>query len=164
MSSPLLNAFWNLIRPQNWHIEENCNYYGNFQVLVRDIIKMHPPSPPAPPRTGELLLSCSVVSNSATPWTVACQGTSVHGVSPGKHTGVGCHVLLHGIIPSQGWNPGLSPCRRVLYQLSHQGGRSGDPLTWCSVTSPSLALCSLWIALCYNCVQPLVSASLVAQW
>ena len=27
--------------------------------------------------------------------------------SPGKNTGVGCHALLQGIFPTQGWNPGL---------------------------------------------------------
>ena len=27
-------------------------------------------------------------------WTIACQGSSVHGDSPGKNTGVGCHALL----------------------------------------------------------------------
>ena len=27
--------------------------------------------------------------------------------SPGKNTGVGCHVLLQGIFPTQGWNPHL---------------------------------------------------------
>ena len=26
---------------------------------------------------------------------------------PGKNTGVGCHSLLQGIFPNQGWNPGL---------------------------------------------------------
>ena len=34
-------------------------------------------------------------------------GSSVHGDSPGKNTGVGCHVLLQGIFPAQGLNPGL---------------------------------------------------------
>ena len=29
--------------------------------------------------------------------------------------------LLQGIFPIQGWNPGLLYCRRILYQLSHQG-------------------------------------------
>ena len=33
-------------------------------------------------------------------------GSSVHGDSPGKKTGVGCHALLQGIFPTQGWNPG----------------------------------------------------------
>ena len=39
----------------------------------------------------------------------------------GKHTGVGCHVLLQGILPTQGSNPGLLHCRQTLYCLSHQG-------------------------------------------
>ena len=46
--------------------------------------------------------------------------SSVHGESPGKNTGVGCHALLHGIFPTQGLNPGLLPCR-VDSLLSHQG-------------------------------------------
>ena len=33
-------------------------------------------------------------------------GSSVHGDSPGKKTGVGCHALLQGIFLTQGWNPG----------------------------------------------------------
>ena len=47
--------------------------------------------------------------------------SSVHGVSPGKNTGVGCHALLQGIFSTQGSNPGLPHCRWILYQLSHQG-------------------------------------------
>ena len=50
-------------------------------------------------------------------------GTSVHGDSPGKNTGVGCHTLLQGIFPTQGLNPGLPQCRRILYHLSHQGNQ-----------------------------------------
>ena len=48
-------------------------------------------------------------------------GSSVHGDSPGKKTGVGSHALLQGIFPTQGSNPGLPHCRRILYRLSHQG-------------------------------------------
>ena len=48
-------------------------------------------------------------------------GSSVHGDSPGKNTGVGCHALLQGIFPTQGSNPGLLDCRQILYHLSHQG-------------------------------------------
>ena len=47
-------------------------------------------------------------------------GSSVHGDSPGKNTGVGCHALLQGILPTQGSNPGLLLCRQILYCLSHQ--------------------------------------------
>ena len=52
-------------------------------------------------------------------------GSSVHGDSPGKNTGVGCHPLLQGIFPTQVWNPGLLHCRRILYHLSHQGSPLG---------------------------------------
>jgi len=48
-------------------------------------------------------------------------GSSVHGDSPGKNTGVGCHSLLQEIFPTQGSNQGLPHCRRILYRLSHQG-------------------------------------------
>ena len=41
--------------------------------------------------------------------------------SPSQYTGVGSFSLLQGIFPTQGLNPGLLHCRRVLYQLSHQG-------------------------------------------
>ena len=36
-----------------------------------------------------------------TPWTVAPPGSSVHGDSPGKDTGVGCQALIQGIFPIQ---------------------------------------------------------------
>ena len=49
-------------------------------------------------------------------------GSSVHGDSPGKNTGVGSHALLQGILPTQGSNPSLSHCKQILYHLSHQGG------------------------------------------
>ena len=34
--------------------------------------------------------------------------------SPGKNTGVGCHFLLQGILPTQGLSPDLLHCRRSL--------------------------------------------------
>ena len=48
-------------------------------------------------------------------------GSSVHGDSPGRNTGVGCHALLQGIFPIQGLNSGLQHRRQILYRLSHQG-------------------------------------------
>ena len=42
--------------------------------------------------------------------------SSVHGESPDKNTGVGCHALLHGIFLAQGLNPDLPHCRWVLYR------------------------------------------------
>ena len=65
---------------------------------------------------GKVTESRSVVSNSLRP----------HGLyspwnSPGQNTGVGSLFLLQGIFPTQGSNPGLPHCRRILYQLSHKG-------------------------------------------
>ena len=47
-------------------------------------------------------------------------GHSVHGDSPGKNTGVGCHLLLQGIFSYQRSNPGLPHCSQILYCLSQQ--------------------------------------------
>ena len=41
--------------------------------------------------------------------------------SLGQNTGVGSLSLLQEILPTQGSNPGLSHCSRILYQLSHKG-------------------------------------------
>ena len=74
--------------------------------------------------TYELCVLCLVVQSRPTlcdPIDCSLPGTSVHGDSPGKDTGVGCHALLQGIFPTQGLNPGLQHCRRILYHLSYQG-------------------------------------------
>ena len=46
--------------------------------------------------------------------------------SPGKNTKVDCHVLLQGIFPTQGLNPGLLYFKQILYSLSHQGSRDSS--------------------------------------
>ena len=48
-------------------------------------------------------------------------GSSVHGDSPAKNTGVDCYALLQGNFHTQESNPGLPHCRQILYCLSHQG-------------------------------------------
>ena len=48
-------------------------------------------------------------------------GSSGHGDSPSKNTGVGCHVLLQGIFLTQVSNLGLPHCRWILNCLNHQG-------------------------------------------
>ena len=40
--------------------------------------------------------------------------------SPGQNTGVGSLSFLQGIFPTQGWNPRLLYCRRILYELSYE--------------------------------------------
>ena len=59
----------------------------------------------------------------ATPWN-----------SPGQKTGVGSCSLLQGIFPAQESNLDLPHCRRILYQLSHQG--NPRILEWVACSSP----------------------------
>ena len=47
-------------------------------------------------------LSCPIPCN---PMDCSLPGSSVHGDSPGKNTGVGCHTLIQGNLP----NPGIKP-------------------------------------------------------
>ena len=68
-----------------------------------------------------LSFSHSVVSDSLQPHDCSPPGSSVHGVSPGKTTGLGFHALLHGIVPIQESNPGFPHCRQILHCLSYQG-------------------------------------------
>ena len=55
--------------------------------------------------------SCLTLCN---PMDCSLPGSSEHGDSSGKNTGVGCRSFL------QGSNPGLPHCRWI-YHLSHQG-------------------------------------------
>ena len=60
--------------------------------------------------------SCLTVSDSLQP----------HGLyspwnSPGQKTGVSSCSFFQGIFPTQALNPGLPHCRRIIYQLNHQG-------------------------------------------
>ena len=56
--------------------------------------------------------------------------SSVHGDSPGEKTGVGCHVLLQGIFPTQGLN------LHLLCLLHWQEG-SSTSANWAQVTFPA---------------------------
>ena len=42
--------------------------------------------------------------------------------SLGQNTGVGSHIPSPGDLPNPGIEPGLLPCRWILYQLSYEGG------------------------------------------
>ena len=64
------------------------------------------------------------------PMDYSLPSSSVHGDSPGKNTEVGSRSLLQGIFPTQGSNPRLPRCRRILYHLSHQGRASYLLLIW----------------------------------
>ena len=43
--------------------------------------------------------------------------------SPGQNIGMGSLSLLQGVFPTQGSNPGLLHCRRILYQLCYEGSK-----------------------------------------
>ena len=49
------------------------------------------------------------MSDSTTPWTVAHQGFSVHGIAQSLEVAIS--------------SSSVSPCRQILYYLSHQGSR-----------------------------------------
>ena len=51
--------------------------------------------------------SCPTLCN---PMDCSLPASSIHGDSPGKNTGVGCHALLQGIFPTQELNWGLPCC------------------------------------------------------
>ena len=84
--------------------------------------------------------ACSValvVSDSLLPADCSPLGSSVHGDSPGKNTGVGCHALLQGIFPTKGSN---SSCLQHWQVGSLPLALSGKPIvgildikeiTWC---------------------------------
>ena len=80
-------------------------------------------------------------------------GSSFHGDSPGKNTGVGCHAFLQGIFPTQVLNPGFPHCRWITYHLSHQGR---PPLTSLSsklngFTNPTDTISSMLLNLSFPC-------------
>ena len=60
------------------------------------------------------------------PWTIALQVLLSMGFSwQGKNTGVGCHVLLQGIFPSQGSNLHLLHWQAYSLPPRHLGSPSG---------------------------------------
>ena len=66
----------------------------------------------------EVSQSCLTLCN---PMVCSLSGSSVHGIFPGKTTGVGCHFLLQSIFQTQQSNLGLPNCKQILYHLSYQG-------------------------------------------
>ena len=85
-----------------------------------------------PQETTQLCIIAQSCLTLCDPMDCSPPGTSVHGDSPGKNTRVSSHVLLQGISPTQGENPGLLFGRRILYHLSHQG----SPLYWSGYLIP----------------------------
>ena len=84
------------------------------------------------------VLSRSLVSDSWDPMDCSPPDSSVHGNSPGKNTGGGCHALLQGIFPTQ-------YCRRILYWLNHQSSLPWFPEVGLTLRIP----CNDW---CHKCL------------
>ena len=57
-------------------------------------------------------------------------GSSVHGDSPGKNTGVACHSLLQGIFPTQGLNLCLLHWQEDCLPLNPQGSPGKTNQDW----------------------------------
>ena len=55
------------------------------------------------------------------PMDCSSPGCSVHGIFPGKNTGVDCHFLLQGTFRTQGLDPCLLPWQVDSLPLSHLG-------------------------------------------
>ena len=68
--------------------------------------------------------SCPSLCN---PMDCSLPGTSVHGDSPEKNTGVGCHAFLQGIFPTQEMNPG-HPALQADSLLSEQPEKPSFPI------------------------------------
>ena len=68
---------------------------------------------------GSVTQSCLTLCD---PMDCSPPGSSVHRIPQARILEWGATAFLQGIFPTQGSNPGLPPCRRLLYQLSHQRG------------------------------------------
>ena len=60
-------------------------------------------------------------SRSGRPDSLQAHGPYSPWNSPGQYTRVVSRSFLQEIFPTQGLNPGLPHCRRIIYQLSHKG-------------------------------------------
>jgi len=86
----------------------------------------------------------------ATPWAIP------HGILQARILESSSLSLLQGIFPTQGSNPGLQHCGRILYQLSHQGSPkileypfssgSSRPRNWAEVSSTAGGFFTNWAA------------------
>ena len=78
------------------------------------------------------------MSDSTTPSTIQ----SMEFFRP--NTGVGSLSLLQGIFPTQGLNPGLPHCRRILHQLNHKGSPLSDSLLLMNRNTTDCSLLTLY--------------------
>ena len=82
--------------------------------LLNETLRLSKPSPSSNYTKFRWKVCCAVLCSVAqlcltlcNPMDCSLPGSSVHGDSPGKNTGVGCHPSLQGTFPTQGSKPGL---------------------------------------------------------
>ena len=86
-------------------------------------------------------------------------GSSVHGDSPGKNTGVGCPALLHGIFSHSGIDPTSTPAPTLQADSLPLSHRAGPRERWSYSSDvrpkpPALSLiCCLWPFLCHTTIS-----------
>ena len=91
--------------------QESCFLWTLISFLLYIFIALNP------------MCACSValdMSDSAVPETIACQAPLSIGL-PRREYWVGSHSLLQRSFPTQGLNPCILHCRRILYPLCHLG-------------------------------------------
>ena len=107
--------FWVLSSPKGQLPDTHCLGNKTQKHLLRQ-----EPSDSWPP----CVLSLQSCLTLCDPMDCSTPGSSVHGDSPGKNTGVGCDALLQGIFPTQGPNPQSSvtpPMQADSLPMSQQG-------------------------------------------
>ena len=96
----------------------DIHYVVRFLYTCFQGLKSEEPCPPycptSPKHTHTFTVSCALLclvtqscSTLCDPMGYSLPGSSVHGDSPGKNSGMGCHGLLQGIFPLQGSHPDL---------------------------------------------------------
>ena len=116
-----------------------------------------------------LLFSHSVMSDSLRPHGLSPTRLLCPWHFPGKSTGVSCHFLLQGIFPTQGSNPCLLHCRRILHRWATRKAHllvSHVPNIWGPLLWKRVAIHSSWVTVsshCLHIVFPLVHVCFSVQ-
>ena len=108
--------------PGVWSAFSPCCQNGLYSVWSHRLCP--PPVQACPLMLSEFVLSTSVKVKVAQSCPTLCSPMdyTVHGILQARVLEwVASCSLLQGIFPTQGSNPGLLHCRRILYQLSHKG-------------------------------------------
>ena len=92
------------------------------------------------PSVPQFLLFMWVHAKSLQPWSptlcdimdCSLPGSSAHGNSPGKNTGVGCHAFLQGVFPTQGLKLHLLPSPALTDSFFTTGTTCKAPSSFCS--------------------------------